>query len=87
MGLVKLGPNALVLSAADTYSGNTLLGAGTLTLGNSLALQNSTLDTSGSGALSFGTLEPRHVRRPDRARYAQPGQFPFRRCGHQRRQQ
>ena len=56
MGLVKLGPNALVLSAADTYSGNTLLGAGTLTLGNSLALQNSTLDTSGSGALSFGTL-------------------------------
>ena len=56
MGLVKLGPNALLLSAANSYYGNTLVGGGTLALGNSLALQNSTLDTSGTGVVSFGSL-------------------------------
>ena len=33
-----------------------MIGGGTLVLGSPLALQNSTLDTSGSGTLSFGTL-------------------------------
>ena len=42
------------MAAADAFSGNTLVSNGTLVLGNSLALQNSTLDTSGSGTLSFG---------------------------------
>ena len=56
MGLVKLGSNSLTLSAANTFSGNTLVSAGTLLLASSLALQNSTLDTSGSGMLSFGSL-------------------------------
>ncbi len=56
MGLVKLGSNALTLSAADTYKGNTLISGGTLALGSSLALQQGTLDSSGSGTLSFGSL-------------------------------
>ncbi len=46
----------LVLSGANTYSGNTLIDSGTIALANSEALQNSTLDTSGNGALSFGSL-------------------------------
>jgi fibronectin-binding autotransporter adhesin len=47
-GLIKAGAGALVLSGANTYSGVTKVGAGILSLGNSLALQNSTLDTAGS---------------------------------------
>ena len=44
------------LTAANTYSGNTLISAGTLALGSGLALPNSTFDTSSSGVLSFGSL-------------------------------
>ena len=47
-GLTKTGAGALVLSGAKTYSGVTKVGAGILSLGDSLALQNSTLDTAGS---------------------------------------
>lgn len=46
---------AIVLSGANTYTGNTTLQSGTLTLANSLALQNSTLDYQG-GTLDFGSL-------------------------------
>ena len=46
----------MTLRRPNTYSGKTLVSGGTLALGNSLALQKSTLDTSGSGALSFGSL-------------------------------
>ena len=56
MGLTELGPNVLILGASDTYGGNTTISSGTLQLGNYLALQQSTLDTSGSGILSFGSL-------------------------------
>ena len=56
LGLVKFGANALTLSAASTYNGNTLISGGTLALGSPLVLQNSTLDSSGSGTLSFGSL-------------------------------
>jgi fibronectin-binding autotransporter adhesin len=42
---------ALVLNAANTFSGDTFIQSGTLTLGNNLALQNSGLDTSGAGVL------------------------------------
>jgi autotransporter-associated beta strand protein len=56
MGLVKLGANALTLSATNTNVGNTLISGGTLALGSPLALQESTLDTSGTGTLSFGSL-------------------------------
>jgi autotransporter-associated beta strand protein len=54
--LTKIGSGALYLPVSNAYGGNTLIGGGTLALGNSLGLQNSTLDTSGSGVLSFGSL-------------------------------
>ena len=52
--LTMAGSGTLILGAANTYSGNTLISSGTLQLAHPLALQNSTLDTSGSGCLSFG---------------------------------
>ena len=52
----QLGGGVTTLNLANTYSGNTLIGGGTLALGNASALQDSTLDTSGSGALNFGSL-------------------------------
>lgn len=54
----KGGVGTLTLSNANTFSGTTSITGGTLTLGNSLALQNSTLNytVSNGGALSFGTL-------------------------------
>ena len=55
-GLTVLGGNVLNLTGTNTFSGTTTISGGTLALGNPLALQNSTLDTSGSGALSFGLL-------------------------------
>ena len=61
-GLVKAGygmngaATTLVLSGTNTYTGTTTVDSGTLALGNPLALQDSTLDTSGGGAVSFGSL-------------------------------
>ena len=55
-GLTKSDSGTLILATTNTFSGNTLISGGTLALGNRLALQKSTLDTSGSGTLSFGTL-------------------------------
>ena len=55
-GLTKIGSGKLTLATSNAYSGNTLVSGGTLALGNAWALQNSTLDTSGSGRFSFGTL-------------------------------
>jgi autotransporter-associated beta strand protein len=54
--LIKAGSGTLTLSAANTYSGNTLISGGTLALADPGALQQSTLDTSGGGVLSFGSL-------------------------------
>jgi autotransporter-associated beta strand protein len=54
--LVKTDGGKLILTAANTFSGGTTVSGGTLTLGNSAALQQSTLDTSGAGVLSFGSL-------------------------------
>jgi len=51
--LTKTGPGTLLLGGANTYSGNTLISQGTLQIGNSLALQNSTFDTTGTGTLAF----------------------------------
>ena len=88
-GLTMTGPGVLKLNAANTYSGNTFISGGTLGLVNSLALQDSTVDTSGSGALSFGAYVG-HLRRPHQRRqpgpdqYRQPGRGPLR--GQQRRQ-
>lgn len=55
-GINKTGNGIMTLLGANVYTGATSISAGTLVLGNPLALQNSTLDTSGGGALSFGTL-------------------------------
>ena len=45
-----------MLAAANTYSGDTLIGGGTLQLTNALALQNSTFNTSGNGSMNFSDL-------------------------------
>ena len=55
-GLIQAGAGTIILSAANTFSGDTKPTAGTLQLGNSLALQNSTLDLSSAGTISFGSL-------------------------------
>jgi autotransporter-associated beta strand protein len=57
-GLTQSGSGTLTLNAANTFSGTTRAGLGTLLLANSLALQNSTLnlDSADNGAVSFGTL-------------------------------
>jgi autotransporter-associated beta strand protein len=47
----------IVLTGANTFSGTTVISNGTLQLGNSLALQDSTLDYDNhGGALTFGSL-------------------------------
>ncbi|MBK1825558.1 beta strand repeat-containing protein [Haloferula rosea] len=46
--LVKTGTGTVTLTGANTFSGVTTAGEGILELSNSLALQNSALDTSGS---------------------------------------
>jgi autotransporter-associated beta strand protein len=57
-GLIKSTPGDVSLNAANTFSGDSRIGAGSLTLGDPAALSKSTLDmnTSDSGSLSFGTL-------------------------------
>ncbi len=57
-GITKSGTNVVTLSAANTYSGDTRIAAGTLTLGNVFALQATTLDmnVSDAGALGLGSL-------------------------------
>ena len=47
-GITKAGAGTLTLVAANTFSGGTTNSAGILILSNSLALQNSALDTSNS---------------------------------------
>ena len=49
-GITKAGAGTLVLNGANTYSGTTTVNAGTLSLGNTNALQNSLLDTGTSGS-------------------------------------
>jgi autotransporter-associated beta strand protein len=53
--VTKSGAGKWVLSGANTFSGTTRSGAGTLGVGNTLALQKSTLDmnSADSGAVSF----------------------------------
>ncbi|MGA2069147.1 MAG: autotransporter-associated beta strand repeat-containing protein, partial [Thermoguttaceae bacterium] len=55
-GNTFISGGTLVLGAANSCSGNTFISGGTLALANSAALQQSTLDTSCSGSLSFGSL-------------------------------
>jgi len=52
-GITKTGAGTLILSAANTFVGDTRVTAGNLTIGNALALQSSILDMNASDA---GTL-------------------------------
>ena len=56
--VTQLGSGALMLTSANTYSGDTRITNGTLVLDDPLALQDTTLDMNGAdaGILSFGTL-------------------------------
>jgi autotransporter-associated beta strand protein len=53
---VAVPTGSVQLGAANTFSGTTFISKGTLLLNNSLALQNSTFDTTLPGTLSFGSL-------------------------------
>ncbi len=52
MGLVKTGPNALILTASNTFSGVTTISGGTLQLGTGASGQDGVL--SGSGGIQDG---------------------------------
>ncbi|MEN6459724.1 MAG: autotransporter-associated beta strand repeat-containing protein, partial [Thermoguttaceae bacterium] len=56
--LLKEGAGSLTLTGSTTHTGTVRIGAGTLVLGSSLALQSSLLDMNADdeGELSFGTL-------------------------------
>jgi fibronectin-binding autotransporter adhesin len=55
--LTKSGNGTLILGAANTYTGNTYLNAGTIALTNGSALQDSTVVfTALQGNISFGSL-------------------------------
>ncbi len=55
LGLTKLGTGTLILGVDNTFSGDTKIMRGVLELDSSGALQDSTLDYSYSGSLSFGS--------------------------------
>ena len=67
-GLTKVSTNTLILSAANTYSGQTTINAGTLRLANPLAVQHSTIECGGRHARvrQLGGLSCLHDRRTRR---------------------
>ncbi|CAN5412605.1 autotransporter-associated beta strand repeat-containing protein [soil metagenome] len=58
LNINNTGSGATTLGGANTFSGNTIITSGTLTLSNNLALQNSTLDTSGAGVMALTVTSP-----------------------------
>jgi fibronectin-binding autotransporter adhesin len=59
-GIIKTGLGTLILGSVNTFSGDTRITAGTLRLGNPIALQNSTLDLNAAdaGSVDFNGLNP-----------------------------
>ncbi len=55
-GIIKDGLGTLTLSSNNTYNGVTTVSAGTLNLSTALALQNSTIDTSGAGVITLSSV-------------------------------
>ncbi|GAT32578.1 PEP-CTERM protein-sorting domain-containing protein [Terrimicrobium sacchariphilum] len=55
-GLIKAGNAQLRLDGANTFSGATKVNTGVLVLGNSLALQNSAIDTTGPGKINLSGI-------------------------------
>ena len=53
-GFAKIGAGTVSLAGANTHAGTTTISEGRLVLSNSLALQNSVLDTSGAGTVGLG---------------------------------
>ena len=58
IALVKSGTGTWTLSGSNTFTGDSRIDGGILTLTNALALQNSAFDTSGAGFLSLGVATP-----------------------------
>ena len=58
-GLTKSQAGTLTLGGANTFTGNTIVNAGVVTLTNNAALQNSAVDTAGVGTITLsGTNTP-----------------------------
>jgi autotransporter-associated beta strand protein len=53
--LTETGAGALLLAAANTFTGNTLVSGGTLLVGNASALLNSSVSAGGNGVVSFSS--------------------------------
>ncbi len=51
--LTQSGAGTLILTAANTFTGNTLVNGGTLLVGNPSALQDSTVSAGGNGEVAF----------------------------------
>ena len=55
-GVTQNSTSRLILGAANTYTGDTLVQSGTLQLNNNLSIQNSAFDTSGAGVLVLNSV-------------------------------
>jgi len=54
-GLTKSGTGTVTLGGNNTFTGNTIVNQGNITLTNNLALQNSAVDTAGSGTIALSS--------------------------------